>query len=193
MRKSVGVLTTACGPVFSRKTGVMIEEFLAYQSAGARVWAFKPKEDNRYELDKRYKIDEVTSLSGLSVPAFVFSNPQEIIEIVDESSNFVLIDEVMFCNEGIIPVIKYLLKKGCDVGTTGLDMDYEGNPFKIMGEVLALSHTIFKRRSRCSVCFEPAMYSHRLVNVKGQVFVGGTDHYAPRCTEHFPPMSNYNG
>ena len=63
----------------------------------------------------------------------------------------------------------------------GLDMDFQGNPFQPMPQLMAIAEYVTKLHAICVQCGEPALYSYRLSASKEQVLLGETDSYEARC------------
>ena len=60
-------------------------------------------------------------------------------------------------------------------------MDYLGNPFGQMPNLLAKADYITKLHAICQVCGNIANISHRKIKAGGQVLLGEKDVYEPRC------------
>jgi thymidine kinase len=91
------------------------------------------------------------------------------------------IDEAQFFDEAIADVCDTLAFRGIRVIVAGLDMDYLGNPFGQMPALLAKADYITKLHAICQQCGSMANYSYRKVATDGQVLLGATDTYEPRC------------
>jgi thymidine kinase len=63
----------------------------------------------------------------------------------------------------------------------GLDMDYMGKPFGPMPQLLAIADFITKLHAICVKCGNIASISYRKTAQEGQVLLGETDVYEPRC------------
>ena len=72
----------------------------------------------------------------------------------------------------------------------GLDLDFRGEPFGIMGELLAKSEFVTKLTAVCTCCGAPATRSQRLINGhpaaydEKVVLVGAKECYEARCRHH---------
>jgi thymidine kinase len=91
------------------------------------------------------------------------------------------IDEAQFFDEGLPEVCEILAMKGIRVVIAGLDMDYTRKPFGVMPALLAKADYITKLHAICVQCGDIANYSYRLSSEGGQVVLGETDKYEPRC------------
>jgi thymidine kinase len=75
--------------------------------------------------------------------------------------------------------------RGRRVIVAGLDMDFRGQPFEPMPQLLSVAEEITKTHAVCLVCGAPAAYSQRIVEGSQRVMVGADQVYEPRCREHF--------
>jgi len=91
------------------------------------------------------------------------------------------IDEAQFFDEKISRVCEQLALSGIRVIVAGLDMDYMGNPFGQMPNLLATADYITKLHAICMKCGNIANISYRKVEGGGQVLLGEKDIYEPRC------------
>ena len=91
------------------------------------------------------------------------------------------IDEAQFFDAEIATVCEQLAMKGIRVIVAGLDMDYQGNPFGQMPNLLAKADYITKLHAICQVCGNIANISYRKIAQEGQVLLGEKDVYEPRC------------
>ena len=100
------------------------------------------------------------------------------------------IDEVQFFDTGIVKVVSALAEKGIRVILTGLDMDFRGEPFGCMPELMARAERVDKLQAICMVCGESASRTQRLVDGKPARFddpvvvVGAQEIYEARCRKH---------
>jgi len=73
---------------------------------------------------------------------------------------------------------------GLRVIVAGLDLDYRGEPFGPMPQLLALADKVKKLSAICTICGDDATRSQRLVPSTELVEVGAGDKYAARCRAH---------
>ncbi|WP_367183817.1 thymidine kinase, partial [Fluviicola sp.] len=93
----------------------------------------------------------------------------------------VAIDEAQFFDEGLIAICNDLAKHGVRVIIAGLDMDYLGQPFGPMPNLLCMAEYVTKVHAICVSCGNLAQYSHRTTKDEGQVLVGAVEKYEPLC------------
>jgi thymidine kinase len=100
------------------------------------------------------------------------------------------VDEAQFFDENIVNVIEDMANNGMRVIVTGLDMDFRGEPFGCIPELLARADKIDKLHAICMVCGEAANRTQRLVDGKPAhfddpiVIVGASEMYEARCRAH---------
>ncbi len=72
----------------------------------------------------------------------------------------------------------------------GLDLDFRGEPFGSMPQLLARAEEVTKLHAICIVCGEPASRTQRLVNGSPAryddpiIMIGAHEVYEARCREH---------
>ncbi|MBP9215282.1 MAG: thymidine kinase [Chitinophagaceae bacterium] len=169
-----GWIEVVCGSMFSGKTEELIRRLKRAKIANLKVEIFKPGIDVRYDETK------VVSHDANSIQSTPLSNSQEIL-LLTEGVDVVGIDEAQFFDDEIANVCETLASKGIRVIVAGLDMDYLGNPFGQMPNLLAKADYITKLHAICVRCGNIANISYRLTEQEGQVLLGEKDIYEPRC------------
>jgi len=184
MKHNAGSVEVICGSMFCGKTEELIRRLRRARIAKQKVQVFKPAIDNRYTEEK------VTSHSGLDVDANPVASAGEILEKLDANTTVVGIDEVQFFDPGIVDVVMNLANQGIRVIVTGLDMDFRGEPFGCMPQLMARAERVDKLHAICMVCGELASRTQRLVDGEPAHFndpvvvVGAQELYEARCREH---------
>ena len=169
-----GWIEVICGSMFIGKTEELIRRLKRVKIANLKVEIFKPKIDTRYDETKIVSHDTNT----------INSTPVEnsaAILLMAKDVDVVGIDEAQFFDEGIIDVCEQLASKGIRVIVAGLDMDYMGQPFGQMPNLLAVADYIDKLHAICMECGNIAHVSYRKTAQSGQVLLGEKDIYEPRC------------
>jgi thymidine kinase len=169
-----GWIEVICGSMFSGKTEELIRRLKRVKIANLKVEIFKPKIDTRYDETKIVSHDT----------NFINSTPVEnsaAILLLAKDVDVVGIDEAQFFDEGIIDVCEQLAFKCIMVIVAGLDMDYMGQPFGQMPNLLAVADYIDKLHAICMECGNIAHVSYRKTAQSGQVLLGEKDIYEPRC------------
>lgn len=176
-----GSLTVLTGPMFAGKTTELLKRVLWDWHRGRAIRVIKPAYDTRYSTTR------IVSHDGVGIDAMAIQTWDDAIVDGIESVYF---DEAQFFVEphfqgNIQTIVIDLLRRGIDVTVNGLDMDWKGEPFPVMPDLLARADTIIKRSARCAVCGAPATKTHKIVQQGGSVELGAGDIYEARCNAHW--------
>ncbi|MCP6680913.1 thymidine kinase [Bacillus nakamurai] len=182
--KQSGWLELICGSMFSGKSEELIRRVKRATYAKQEVKVFKPAIDNRYSEEA------IVSHNGTSMTSHVISSSAEIWDHISESTDVIAVDEVQFFDESIIADLSLLADKGYRVIAAGLDMDFRGEPFGVVPNLMAIAELVTKLQAVCSVCGSPASRTQRLID--GQpasyddpvILVGASESYEARCRHH---------
>lgn len=176
-----GELIVYCGPMFSGKTSGLIAEIQIQMESkpGEKIKVYKPSLDNRYDAvdiktHEGYSLKELTGIDVSPVPlTYDFADAKD--------ADFIGIDEAQFFDHEIINTITDLLNSGINVVLSGLELDSDGKPFGAMSELLEMADYVEQLFAVCVVCDGPADRTFRKAKKGGQILVGGSDLYEPRC------------
>ena len=169
-----GWIEVICGSMFSGKTEELIRRMKRAKIANLKVEIFKPAVDVRYHEANIVSHDENAILST------PIENSQTIL-LLSQDVDVVGIDEAQFFDPEIANVCDELAFRGIRVIVAGLDMDYLGNPFGQIPNLLSKADYITKLHAICVRCGNIANYSYRKVPNDDQVMLGAKDVYEPRC------------
>lgn len=184
---NAGWIEVICGGMFSGKTEELIRRARRAHIAGQQIVIVKPAIDNRYSESMVVSHDE-TSLPGIIV------NTADQIVLLTSSARVVCIDEAQFFDDRIVEVANTLANNGKRVIVAGLDMDYLGQPFGPMPQLLAIAEYVTKLHAICSESGMIAHFSQRVVDNSDRVLVGEKDAYEPRSRQCFrPPLDKKRG
>ncbi|NOQ98189.1 MAG: thymidine kinase [Calditrichae bacterium] len=181
VHKHMGWIEVICGSMFSGKTEELIRRIRRAQIARQRVEIFKPA------IDTRYSEAEIVSHDEQKLPSIMVKNAQQIISLSLEAQ-VVGIDEAQFFGKGLVKVAKTLANMGKRVIIAGLDMDYRGEPFHPIPDLLAIAEDITKTHAICVICGNPANFTQRKTKATNQVVIGASDIYDARCRNCFEPL-----
>jgi thymidine kinase len=170
-----GFIEVVCGSMFSGKTEELVRRVKRAQYGRQKVQVFKPKIDNRYSAE------HVQSHDANRVLSTPVATAKEILDLVEDNTRLVGIDEAQFFGEDVIEVCNKLAYRGVRVIVAGLDMDFRGQPFGPMPKLLAIAESVTKLSAICVVCGNPASRSQRLVGGTGIIAVGAKESYEARC------------
>lgn len=169
-----GWIEVITGSMFSGKTEELIRRLKRATIGHLQVRNFKPSVDLRYHGEKIVSHDDH---SILSTPV---DKAADIAEL-SPGVTVIGIDEAQFFDEGLVQVAQTLASLGSRVIIAGLDMDYQGRPFGVMPQLMAISDYITKLHAVCVVCGNIANFSYRKTTSGEQVLLGDENEYEPRC------------
>ncbi len=179
-----GRIEVICGSMFCGKTEELIRRVRRAVIAKQTVEVFKPI------IDHRYGVERVTSHDGQKLEAQPVAKPGEIPALLSPETTVVAIDEVQFFDDSIVPIVERLAASGIRVICAGLDLDFRGEPFGPMPQLLARAEEVTKLHAICIVCGEAASRTQRLVNGRPAryddpvIMIGAHEVYEARCREH---------
>ncbi|MFS4483415.1 thymidine kinase [Hyunsoonleella sp. 2307UL5-6] len=171
-KEQFGWIEVICGSMFSGKTEELIRRLKRAQFAKQKVEIFKPAIDVRYDEDMVVSHDE-NQIRSTPVPAAAN------IPILADSCDVVGIDEAQFFDDEIVRVCNDLANKGIRVIVAGLDMDFKGNPFGPMPNLMATAEYVTKVHAVCTRTGNLAQYSYRKSTNDSIVMLGEVDEYEP--------------
>ncbi|MCC6385019.1 MAG: thymidine kinase [Bacteroidia bacterium] len=173
-----GWIEVICGGMFSGKTEELIRRIKRAKIARQKVEIFKPQIEVRYDSVNVVSHDE-NQIQSTPVP--VASN----ILLMTHEAEVVGIDEAQFFDSQLPEVCTRLADDGIRVIVAGLDMDYLGNPFGSIPELLAIADYVTKLHAICMHCGDLAHHSHRLVTDPSLIMLGEKESYIPLCRSCF--------
>ena len=170
--QKLGWIEVICGSMFSGKTEELIRRLKRAEFAKQKILIFKPSTDVRYSESK------VVSHDSNEIISKSVSSSKEIIKL-SKDIDVVALDEAQFFDDGIVDVCNELANGGKRVIVAGLDMDYEGNPFGPMPNLMAIAEFVTKVHAICTKTGNLANYSHRISKSKDLVLLGEREEYEP--------------
>jgi len=179
--RHTGWIEVVCGSMFSGKSEELIRRLRRVQIARQKVQIFKPK------FDARFGEDEIVSHSEMRIPSTNVGSSAELLQMVDDNTEVVGIDEGQFFDADLPAVCNTLAGRGKRVIVAGLDQDYLGKPFEPMPQLLAIAEYITKTLAICMVCGNPANHTQRLVVSSDRLLLGAQGTYEARCRRCFDP------
>ena len=171
-KEQFGWIEVICGSMFSGKTEELIRRLKRAQFARQKVEIFKPAIDVRYDEDMVVSHDS-NEIRSTPVPAAAN------IPILADGCDVVGIDEAQFFDDEIVRVCNDLANKGIRVIVAGLDMDFKGNPFGPMPNLMATAEYVTKVHAVCTRTGNLAQYSFRKAKSEDLVLLGEVDEYEP--------------
>jgi len=190
-----GHLEVIVGPMFSGKSEELIRRLNRAVIARQRVAVFKPA------IDDRYHQSHVASHAGRVLEAVAVPSTAQARDLLGGRGTLldagaqvlpdvVGFDEAQFFDEGLVPLSLELADLGVRVILAGLDLDFRGEPFGVMPELLSRAESVEKLTAICVVCGAPATRTQRLIGglparrSDPVVLVGAAESYEARCRVH---------
>jgi len=176
-----GWIEVICGSMFSGKTEELIRRLRRARIAKQKVQVFKPA------IDTRYADREVTSHNGLQIKAIPVENTAQLEGLIATDTTVVAIDEAQFFDDEIVQLCTTLADRGLRVIVAGLDMDFRGEPFGPVPDLMARAEQVNKLQAICVKCGGPASRTQRLVDGRPAAYqdpvilVGASEVYEARC------------
>ncbi|WP_456438899.1 thymidine kinase [Psychroserpens sp.] len=171
-KEQFGWIEVICGSMFSGKTEELIRRLKRAKFARQKVEIFKPAIDVRYDEEMVVSHDS-NEIRSTPVPAAAN------IPILADGCDVVGIDEAQFFDDEIVRVCNDLANKGVRVIVAGLDMDFKGNPFGPMPNLMATAEYVTKVHAICTRTGNLAQYSYRKSQSDSLVLLGEVDEYEP--------------
>lgn len=172
------------GPMSCGKTEELLRRIRRAIIAKKKVKVISP------QIDTRAHGDYIESRNGLWLDAVKVKHSVQILSMVKDEDEVIAIDELQFFDENIVKVIRKLIESGKKVIGTGLDMDFKGDPFGFMPELLCLANRVDKLYAVCMKCgSDNGTRTQRLIDGKPAdkssplIMIGGDETYEARCLQ----------
>ncbi len=172
------------------KSTVLLQASHNHRERGMNTLLFTPA------LDDRYKKGMIYSRIGLSEPAHIFTQTDNLFELTkslqeDTSFSCILIDEAQFLTrEQVSQLTEISDLLSIPVLSYGLRTDFKGNLFNGSQYLLAWADELIELKTICH-CGRKAIMNMR-INADGQavsdgeqVMIGGNEAYVSTCRFHF--------
>lgn len=170
------------GPMSCGKTEELLRRVRRGIIAKKKVRVFSP------QIDTRAHGDYIESRNGLWLDAIKVKMSAQILGHVKDEDDIIAIDELQFFDEHIVTVIARLISMGKKVIGTGLDLDFKGEPFGYMPELLCVATEVHKLSAVCMKCgSDYATRTQRLIDGmpvdknSPLIMIGGDETYEARC------------
>ena len=179
--EKLGQIEIICGPMFAGKTEELIRRVKRMEFAKKNYLVFKPS------IDIRYSKTEVVSHNKKALKAISISHGSDIMRHLKPNTQAIVIDEAQFFDDSLVKYVCKYANMGYRVICAGLDTDFRGEPFGVMGSLLAVAEQVTKLTAICCVCGNEATKTQRII--EGQpayyndpvILVGANDSYESRC------------
>jgi thymidine kinase len=174
-----GWIEVIAGGMFSGKSEELIRRLRRARIARQHVQAFKPA------LDDRFDDTDIVTHDDNRIRSTPVADVGDLRRAIAADTQVVGIDEAQFLGPELVPLCVELADRGCRVIVAGLDMDFRGEPFDPVPQLMAVAEEVTKAHAVCLVCGAPAAYSQRVVAGDARVMLGASESYEPRCRQHF--------
>ena len=178
-----GWVETIVGPMFAGKTEELFRRVKRMEYAHKKYIIFKPAIDNRYSLT------EIVTHNQKRLNAISISHGADIKRHLKKDTQAIVIDEIQFFDEYLIGYLKMYADMGYRVTCAGLDMDFRGEAFGIVGDVIAISDYVTKLTAICTKCGCEATRTQRIIDGEPAryndptILVGSNETYEARCRD----------
>ncbi len=159
------VLEVYCGPMKSGKSKKIFDRFDKLKFVkDCEILFVKPTNDTRDN-----NLTSRNSNENIKVELIDFDKPEKIFKLIkDKNIDVIFIDEIQLFSKKIKNVLDNLLRNNLHIIVSGLDLDFRGEPFGCVPEILSIANKIYKLKAVCEFenCNHPATRSQRLINGK---------------------------
>jgi thymidine kinase len=176
-----GWIEVITGGMFSGKSEELIRRLRRAKIAKQNVQAFKPA------IDDRFSANEIVSHDANRIQSIPIADVEELRAKLAPDCQVLGIDEAQFLGKEVISLCVEMASEGRRVIVAGLDMDFRGEPFEPVPQLMAVAEEVTKTHAVCVACGAPASHSQRIVAGGDLVMVGAAQVYEPRCRQHFEP------
>ena len=180
--KQFGSIEVICGSMFSGKTEELIRRLKRAKIANQKIQIFKPSLDSRNN-------DYIESHDKNRIKSLTVKASYDVYDI-GKDFDVIGIDEVQCFDDEIVSVCNSLANNGVRVIAAGLDMDYLGNPFGPMPNLMAIAEYVTKVHAICSKTGNIANYSYRKNKEDSIILIGEKDEYEALSREIFYKKMN---
>jgi thymidine kinase len=171
------------GPMFGGKTTKLLSAIDRYKYQGRKIFAFKPKVDERYSKEEivthwGHKLDASRISSGQAISA-------KVTELYGTAPCVVAVDEA-FMIPGSGTHLVDLFKHGHTILVSSLQLSSDFTPYEEMQIMMPFATKIEVCPAVCNQCGADAHYTQKIGGRSDhQIEVGGAEMYQPRCFLHF--------
>ena len=168
--------------MFSGKTEELIRRLKRAKIANQKIQIFKPSLDSRNN-------EYIESHDKNRIKSLTVKTSYDVYDI-GKDFDVIGIDEVQFFDKEIVSICNSLANNGVRVIAAGLDMDYLGNPFGPMPNLMAIAEYVTKVHAICSKTGNIANYSYRKNKEDSIILIGEKDEYEALSREIFYEKMN---
>lgn len=184
-------LETVTGSMFGGKSEETIRRLVRASFAEQAILVLRPKIDSR---TTRTIFDLIKKNEHLNYYPRIFTDRFEteenlnyLLKTKHPNARIIAIDEVQFVGNWIVKAVDQLLLQHADddyrIIISGLDMNFEREPFGPMPQLMAMADEVVKLTAICKKCkHNPANLTYKTGgSQKAKIEVGDSDIYQARC------------
>jgi len=176
-----GRLELIIGNMFSGKSSELIRRIYRERSINKKIVVINFSGDNRYSQNS------VATHDNTKINSLKLSKLSEIsINMINQYDSF-FIDEGQFFPD-LYTVIKVLVDTHHKhVVVSGLDGDFNRNPFGDIIKLIPICDTVDKLTAYCNKCNNGinAPFTKKIKEGNNIIDIGGSDKYIPVCRKHY--------
>lgn len=175
--KQRGTIEVITGCMYSGKTTEMFRKIRNEEYAGKQIQIYKYDKDARYDRKQLACSHDGNKRQAKPISSFKFESVSDNIDVIG-------IDEGQFI-EGLVDFCDYHANNGRHVIVSGLDSDFNRNPFDQIIQLISKAEHVEKLHAVCIICKGQASFSRRIVEGTAVEDIGGCDKYIATCRECF--------
>jgi thymidine kinase len=179
----MGRLELIIGCMYSGKTTELMRRVQMYQILKKKIVIYTHSSDNRYSASGNISTHNRTTMSAIPHSKLTGSNhTDEYLQ-----SEIIFIEEGQFFPDLVEFVLNAVNNDNKIVIVSGLDGDFQLNPFENIVRLIPHSEGITKLNALCKMCGDgtQASFSKRLVESKERELVGSDGIYEAVCRYHY--------
>lgn len=168
-----GYLEIITGPMFSGKTSKIIDLYnKLYNNDNILVI--------NYYKDTRYSDTHLSNHDNKIIPC-VMTNLLSNMTTICMKYDIIMINEAQFFHD-IVDWVKFIIINfNKHVYINGLDGDFNADTFGNWLDLIPFSDKITKLHSKCHLCSNYAIFTHRYIDSNEKILIGSSDMYYPLC------------
>ena len=183
MENKQSIIEVICGPMFAGKTDELLRRLNRASYAKIQYLVFKPNTDTR-------TTNKIISRNNSERDAISINKSIDILEYLSKQKDIphlIAIDEAQFLDTALYLVANKLADMNINVIVSGLDLDFRGEPFETIKNILPYAERITKLTAVCTSCYNNANRSQRMTDNKVAltddpvIVIGDIEKYSAKC------------
>ena len=176
-----GKIHLIMGPMFSGKTTELLRIYNRFRIANKLCILVKYKNDTRYDNDNKV----VTHNNNWNDAQFACTHLSDIFK--NEKlikSDIICIDEIQFFPDADV-MCDMWANNGKTVVVSGLNGDYNREPFEMISKLIPKSENITYLTAVCKETGNDAHFTNRKTDSKDKLLIGGEETYSAVCRKKY--------